>query len=158
MLRDAANFQALSPLSFLGHAASVYPQRLDADQLQPAASLGHKPVRAIFAWPRPWPSAVLTAINSHLDAEAIAFILQHSEAKVLLVDKEFDELVARATSHLPSHPLISAIDDPEYAQGQLIGQFDYEALLAEGDTDYAWQMPSDEWQAISLNYTLHGQP
>jgi fatty-acyl-CoA synthase len=120
MLRDAANFQALSPLSFLGHAASVYPQRLDA--------------------------------------EAIAFILQHSEAKVLLVDKEFDELVARAISHLPSHPLISAIDDPEYAQGQLIGQFDYEALLAEGDTDYAWQMPSDEWQAISLNYTLHGQP
>jgi fatty-acyl-CoA synthase len=100
----------------------------------------------------------LTAINSHLDAEAIAFILQHSEAKVLLVDKEFDELVARAISHLPSHPLISAIDDPEYAQGQLIGQFDYEALLAEGDTDYAWQMPSDEWQAISLNYTPHGQP
>ena len=101
----------------------------------------------------PMCGAVLNAINTRLDAEAIAFILQHGEAKVLLVDKEFGELVQRATSHLPKRPLIIGIDDPQYQDGQLIGQLDYETLLAEGDADYAWQIPADEWQAISLNYT-----
>ena len=182
MPRDAANFQALSPLSFLERAASVYPQRpalingalrqswgetyrrcirLASALAQRGIGLGdtvaviapNGPALFEAHFGVPMCGAVLNAINTRLDAEAIAFILQHGEAKVLLVDKEFGELVQRATSHLPKSPLIIGIDDPEYQDGQLIGEFDYEALLAEGDADYAWQMPADEWQAIALNYT-----
>jgi fatty-acyl-CoA synthase len=182
MPRDAANFQALSPLSFLERAASVYPQRLAlingalrqswgetysrcvrlasalaqrgiglGDTVAVIAPNGPALFEAHFGVPMC--GAVLNAINTRLDAETIAFILQHGEAKVLLVDKEFGELVQRASSHLAKPPLIIGIDDAEYAQGRLIGEFDYEALLAEGDADYAWQMPADEWQAIALNYT-----
>lgn len=182
MPREAANFQALSPLTFIERAASVHPQRLAVINgalrqtwgqtyqrcIRLASALSQRGVGlgdtvAVIApngpamfeahFGVPMCGAVLNAINTRLDAEAVAFILQHGEAKVLLVDKEFGELVQRVTSHLPNRPLIIDIDDPEYAGGQLIGQFDYEALLAEGDPDYAWQLPADEWQAISLNYT-----
>lgn len=182
MPRDAANFQALSPLSFLERAASVYPLRLAlingrlrqtwgetysrsirlasaraqrgiglGDTVAVLAPNGPAMFEAHFGVPMC--GAVLNAINTRLDAEAIAFILQHGEAKVLLVDKEFGELAQRVVGHLPQPPLVIGIDDPEYADGLLIGQLDYEALLAEGDPDYAWQLPADEWQAISLNYT-----
>ena len=182
MPRDPANFQALSPLSFLERAASVYPDRLAlingpqrqswgatyrrCRQLASALSLrgiGVGDTVALLApngpalfeahFGIPMCGAVINAINTRLDAEAIAFILQHGEAKVLLVDKEFAEVALRATSHLPKRPLLIGIDDPSYSEGQLIGQLNYEALLAEGDPDYAWQMPEDEWQAIALNYT-----
>ena len=182
MPRDAANFQALSPLSFLERAASVYPQRLaliNGGQRQTWGETYSRCIRLASALAKqgiglgdtvavlapngpamfeahfgvPMCGAVLNAINTRLDAETIAFILQHGEAKVLLVDKEFGEMVQRAISHLPKPPLVIGIDDPEYADGQLIGQYDYEALLAQGDADYAWQMPADEWQAIALNYT-----
>ncbi|KRW61465.1 acyl-CoA synthetase [Pseudomonas sp. TTU2014-080ASC] len=182
MPREAANFQALSPLSFLERAASVYPQRLAVvngalrqtwgqtytrcirlasalskrgiglgDTVAVVAPNGPAMFEAHFGIPMC--GAVLNAINTRLDAEAIAFILQHGEAKVVLVDKEFGELVQRATSHLPKRPLIVGIDDPEFQGGQLIGQMTYEDLVEEGDADYPWQMPADEWQAISLNYT-----
>ncbi|WXL25442.1 acyl-CoA synthetase [Ectopseudomonas mendocina] len=182
MPREAANFQALSPLSFLERAANVYPQRLAVvngalrqtwgqtytrcirlasalskrgiglgDTVAVVAPNGPAMFEAHFGIPMC--GAVLNAINTRLDAEAIAFILQHGEAKVVLVDKEFGELVQRATSHLPKRPLIVGIDDPEYQGGQLIGQMTYEELVQEGDEDYPWQMPADEWQAISLNYT-----
>lgn len=182
MPRDAANFQALSPLSFLERAASVYPDRLaliNGRQRQTWAQSYVRCIRLASALAQrgiglgdtvaviapngpamfeahfgiPMCGAVINAINTRLDAEAIAFILQHGEAKVLLVDKEFGELVQRATSHLPNRPLIIGIDDPEYSDGLLIGELDYETLLAEGDPDYAWQLPEDEWQAIALNYT-----
>ncbi|MGE8497200.1 MAG: acyl-CoA synthetase [Pseudomonas sp.] len=180
--REAANFQALSPLSFIERAASVYPQRLAlingsfrqtwgetyTRSIRLASALAKRGIGvgdtvAVIApngpamfeahFGVPMCGAVLNAINTRLDAETIAFILQHGEAKVLLVDKEFGETVRRATSHLPKRPLIIAIDDPEYDQGLLIGELDYEALLAEGDADYAWRLPEDEWQAIALNYT-----
>ena len=182
MPRDAANFQALSPLSFLERAASVYPQRLAlingslrqtwgetySRSIRLASALAQRGIGlgdtvAVIApngpamfeahFGVPMCGAVLNAINTRLDAEAIAFILQHGEAKVLLVDKEFGELAQRVVGHLPQLPLVIGIDDPEYADGLLIGQLEYEALLAEGDPDYAWQLPADEWQAISLNYT-----
>ncbi|NQD91810.1 acyl-CoA synthetase [Pseudomonas sp. CrR25] len=182
MPRDAANFQALSPLSFIERAASVYPQRLaliNGGHRQTWGATYARCVRLASALVRrgiglgdtvaviapngpamfeahfgvPMCGAVLNAINTRLDAAAIAFILQHGEAKVLLVDKEFGELVQRATGSLPKPPLIVGIDDPEYQGGQLLGELDYEGLLAEGDADYAWQMPADEWQAIALNYT-----
>jgi len=96
---------------------------------------------------------VLNAINTRLDAEAIGFILQHGEARVLLVDKEFGELALRAASHMAKPPLLIGIDDPTYAEGKLIGQLEYEQLLAEGDPEAPWSLPEDEWQAIALNYT-----
>lgn len=182
MPRDAANFQALSPLSFLERAANVYPKRTAlvngnlrqtwgetyARCIRLASALAQRGIGlsdtvAVIApngpamfeahFGVPMCGAVLNAINTRLDAETITFILQHGEAKVLLVDKEFGELVQRATGHLPKRPLIIGIDDPEYDQGSLIGELTYETLLAEGDPDYAWRLPEDEWQAIALNYT-----
>ncbi|OEO23249.1 acyl-CoA synthetase [Pseudomonas sp. J237] len=182
MPREAANFQALSPLSFLERAASIYPQRvalINGRQRQTWGETYARSVRLASALAKrgiglgdtvaviapngiamfeahfgvPMCGAVINAINTRLDAEAIGFILQHGEAKVLMVDKEFAEVAQRATSHMPNRPLIIGIDDVEYDEGQLIGELDYEAFLAEGDADYAWQLPADEWQAIALNYT-----
>ncbi|MHA6494963.1 acyl-CoA synthetase [Pseudomonas borbori] len=180
--RDAANFQALSPLSFLERAASVYPLRLalvNGAQRQTWGETYGRCIRLASALAQrgiglgdtvaliapngpamfeahfgiPMCGAVLNAINTRLDAETIAFILQHGDAKVVLVDKEFGELLQRALDLLPRRPLIIDIDDPEYQAGQRISPLDYETLLAEGRPDYPWQMPADEWQAIALNYT-----
>ncbi|MGX5221250.1 acyl-CoA synthetase [Pseudomonas segetis] len=182
MPRDAANFQALSPLSFLERAAFVYPNKLAlingalrqtwgetykrcvrfasalaqrgvglGDTVAVIAPNGQAMFEAHFAVPMC--GAVLNAINTRLDAETIAFILQHGEAKVLLVDKEFSETVQRALGQMAERPLVVGIDDAEYLEGSLIGELDYEALLVEGDPDYSWSLPADEWQAIALNYT-----
>ena len=183
MPRDAANFQALSPLSFLERAAFVYPNKLAlingalrqtwgetykrcvrfasalaqrgvglGDTVAVIAPNGQAMFEAHFAVPMC--GAVLNAINTRLDAETIAFILQHGEAKVLLVDKEFSETVQRALGQMAERPLVVGIDDAEYLEGSLIGELDYEALLVEGDPDYSWSLPADEWQAIALNLSL----
>ncbi|MEO1329776.1 MAG: acyl-CoA synthetase [Pseudomonadota bacterium] len=108
----------------------------------------------------PMTGAVLNAINCRLDAEAVAFILDHGEAKALLVDGEFSETAAAALAMLPEElrPLVVDIDDPVWegpAAGARprIGALDYEALLAEGDPAFEYGPPDDEWRAISLNYT-----
>lgn len=178
----AANFQALSPLTFLERAGTVYPERLAlingplrqtwgetyarcrrlgsalaargiglGDTVAVLAPNGPAMFEAHFGVPMC--GAVLNAINTRLDAEAIGFILQHGEARVLLVDKEFGELALRAASHMAKPPLLIGIDDPTYAEGKLIGQLEYEQLLAEGDPEAPWSLPEDEWQAIALNYT-----
>lgn len=178
----AANFQALSPLTFLERAGTVYPERLAlingplrqtwgetyarcrrlgsalaargiglGDTVAVLAPNGPAMFEAHFGVPLC--GAVLNAINTRLDAEAIGFILQHGEARVLLVDKEFGELALRAASHMAKPPLLIGIDDPTYAEGKLIGQLEYEELLAEGDPEAPWSLPEDEWQAIALNYT-----
>jgi fatty-acyl-CoA synthase len=98
--------------------------------------------------------AVLNTLNTRLDAEAIAFMLGHGEAKVVIVDREFSGTIASALAGLNVRPLVIDIDDPEYdGPGERLGEIDYEAFIAEGDPEYAWQRPQDEWQAISLNYT-----
>jgi fatty-acyl-CoA synthase len=98
--------------------------------------------------------AVLNTLNTRLDPDTIAFMLNHGQAKVLLVDREFSALVAAALGKVDHPVLVIDIDDPEYAgQGERIGELDYEALLAGGDPQYAWQPPDDEWNAICLNYT-----
>ncbi len=101
----------------------------------------------------PMIGAVLNALNVRLDAEAIAFMLAHGEAKVLIADREFHDVVHAAIGMLDHPPLVIDVDDPEYGEGQPVSDLDYEAFLAEGDPDFAWQWPADEWQAISLNYT-----
>jgi fatty-acyl-CoA synthase len=107
----------------------------------------------------PMVKAVLHSLNTRLDAAIIAFQLDHAESKVLIVDREFSGVVAEALKIARVKPLVVDYDDPEYPddapypQGERIGSLDYEALVAEGEPDFDWSMPDDEWDAISLNYT-----
>ena len=107
----------------------------------------------------PMVKAVLHSLNTRLDAAVIAFQLDHAESKVVIVDREFSGVVKEALARAAVKPLVVDFDDPEYGddapypKGERIGTVDYEALLAEGDADFAWSMPDDEWDALSLNYT-----
>ena len=180
--RTAANYVPLSPVSFLLRAAHVAPHRIAvvhgarrityAQFLERArrlagalaqAGVGKGDTVAILA-PNipemleahnavPGLGAVLCPINTRLDAAAVAFILQHSEAKVLLTDREYSPVVARALAQLPRRPLVIDIDDPLAAGGERLGTTDYESFIAGGDPAYPLALPDDEWQAITLNYT-----
>lgn len=180
--KTPANFAALSPLSFLAKAAAVYPERIAlihgqrriswaetytrcrrlASALQRrgvvagdtvAVMAPNIPATYEASFGVPMIGAVLNTLNIRLDAEAIAFQLNHSEAKVLLTDREFSATIASALALLEHPPLVIDIDDDLYQGGTLLGQIEYEALLLEGDADFAWQLPPDEWDAITLNYT-----
>ncbi|UCM59805.1 acyl-CoA synthetase [Aeromonas hydrophila] len=180
--KNPANYQALTPISFLGRAARVYPD-------YPA--LIHGPLRQSWAQTErrcrqlasalrrhgigegdtvsivapntpamfeahfgvPMSGAVLNTINTRLDAESMAFIFQHAQSKVVLVDREFGAVVRKALALIELAPLLIAIDDPLYREGELVSDLDYEAFLAEGNGDEPGWLPQDEWQAISLNYT-----
>jgi len=107
----------------------------------------------------PMVKAVLHSLNTRLDAPIIAFQLDHAESRVLIVDREFAPVVREALKLARVKPLIIDFDDPEYPadapypKGERLGDLDYEDFIAEGDEDFAWSMPDDEWDAISLNYT-----
>jgi fatty-acyl-CoA synthase len=181
--RTAANFVALSPLSFLERAASVYPDRLaliygarrqtwaqtyarcrrlgsalaargigKGDTV--AAMLPNVPAMFEAHFGVAMGGAVLNTLNTRLDAEAIAFMLQHGGARVLLTDREFSPVVGKALAMLEgSSPLVVEVQDLEAPPGQELGELSYEAFLAAGDPIFAWQLPADEWDAIALNYT-----
>ncbi|MFA5913281.1 MAG: acyl-CoA synthetase [Burkholderiales bacterium] len=181
--RNPANHAPLTPLSFIERAAYVYPQRTAVvhgarrytwgetyarcRRLASALArrgIGKNDTVAVMAantpemyechFGVPMLGAVLNTLNTRLDAEAIAFMLNHGEAKVLIADREFSATVAQALAQVARRPVVIDIDDAEYAgPGERIGEKSYEALLAEGDPDYAWEPPADEWNAISLNYT-----
>ncbi len=107
----------------------------------------------------PMLGAVLHSINTRLDAAVIAFQLDHAEAKIVIVDRELSAVMADALGRASVEPLVVDFDDPEFpddapaVKGERIGALDYEALIEEGDSDFRWRMPDDEWDAISLNYT-----
>ena len=101
----------------------------------------------------PMTGGVLNSLNTRLDAAMIAFILDHSETKVLLVDREFHRVVTEALAIAKVQPLVVDIDDPLCEDRAQIGDTTYEEFLTTGDPDYAWDYPADEWNAISLNYT-----
>jgi len=181
--RNSANYAPLTPLTLIERAASVYPERTAvvhgarrytwkqtyARCRRLASALGKRGIGigdtvAVMAantpemyechFGVPMLGAVLNTLNTRLDAEAIAFMLNHGEAKVLIADREFSVTVAQALARTEHRPIVIDIDDKEYdGPGERLGEMDYEALLAEGDPDYAWQLPADEWNAISLNYT-----
>jgi len=180
--RTAANFVPLSPLGFLERAAQVFPRRISVihgeqrytwaetyDRCRRLASalagrgIGVGDTVAVMApntpaafeatFGIPMAGAVLCALNIRLDAEAIAFMLEHSEAKVLITDREFAPVIKRALGLLAHRPVVIDIDDPLAQGGELIGETEYETLLAGGDPAFAWRWPADEWEAIALNYT-----
>ncbi len=180
--RCAANYVPLSPVSFLVRAARIYPTRMAvihgqrrytyAEFLERsrrlASALARAGIRkgdtvAIIA-PNipemleahnavPMLGAVLCPINTRLDAAAIAFILEHGEAKVLLTDRELSATVKRALAQVERRPLVVDIDDKLVTGGELVGAQDYESFIAAGDPGHKVRLPDDEWQAITLNYT-----
>ena len=178
----AANYTALSPISYLERSAFVYPNKIatvNGDvrrtwketlgrcrQLASALTkVGVKKGEAVSIiasnlpehfeahFGVPMTGAILNSINTRLDASAVAFILQHAEAKVFLVDKEFGELATAALGMLDEKPLVIGIDDVSYDEGVMIGEMDYEAFIATGDAEYKGEPVTDEWNAITLNYT-----
>ncbi|HAI93481.1 MAG TPA: acyl-CoA synthetase [Xanthomonadaceae bacterium] len=180
--RNPANYTPLSPLSFLRKAAEVHPQRLAivhgevrrnwsevharcrrlASALQArgigrgdtvAAMLPNVPAMVELHFGPAMIGAVLNALNTRLDAETLAFMLEHGEAKVLFTDREFSPVIAKALALVKRPLLVVDVDDVLAEGGELIGQIEYEALLETGDPQFAWSLPADEWDAVSLNYT-----
>jgi fatty-acyl-CoA synthase len=102
----------------------------------------------------PMAGAVLNTLNTRLDAAILAFTFDHADTKVLITDREFSKTIKEALSLAKAKPLVIDYDDPDYAgPGERLGAIEYEDFLKEGDPDFAWAMPNDEWDAITLNYT-----
>ena len=180
--KNAANFAALTPIKFLERAAKVYPNRpavvhgeirrnwsetfsrckklasaLNAHGVEKGDAVSimapNLPEHFEAHFAVPMCGAVLNSINTRLDSEVVAFILQHAGSKVLITDKELSKVVKGALELMDEKPYVIDIDDPYWTDGELIGDTDYEAFIANGDEDYAYALPADEWEAITLNYT-----
>jgi fatty-acyl-CoA synthase len=180
--RREANFQALTPLSFLERSAAVYPEKtavIHADTRYSYAQFQQRCRRLASALRRrgiapgdtvsvmapnvpamlechygvPMVGAVLNALNYRLDAGMIAVILDHAQTKLLIADREFSDTIAAAIARMDDPPVVIDIDDPACQDGALVGEKSYEDLLLEGSSDDAYDYPSDEWQALSLCYT-----
>lgn len=181
--KTVANHVPLSPLTFIERSASIYPDypavvhgstrrtwgetwsrcrrlasALKQRGIQPgqtvAAMLPNVPAMFEVHFGVPLAGCVLNTLNIRLDAEAISYMLGHGEAKAILVDPEFADVIQQAVAKLEHKPLIIDVADVEFlGDTQGIGEIEYEALLQEGDAEFAYQLPADEWDAISLNYT-----
>ncbi len=180
--KNPANYAPLTPLQFIERAAYVYPDRLAvvhgvrrytwretyarcrrlASALERrgigkgdtvAAMLANTPEMYECHFGVPMTGGVLNTLNTRLDADAIAFMLDHGEAKLLITDKEFSPIVEGALARLGRKIDVIDVEDPEFQGGKRLGAKTYEELLREGDPEFAWVWPEDEWQAISLNYT-----
>ena len=97
----------------------------------------------------PMTGAILNSVNTRLDAPSVAFILKHAQTKILITEREMNAVVSKALAMLDEKPLIIEIDDPSFQEGKLLGGIPYEDFLLEGDPEYAWQIPSNEWNSIS---------
>jgi len=184
--KNPANYVPLSPIGFLRRSAQIYPNRSAVihgnrrytwrealgrcRRLASALAkrgIGRGDTVALMApnvpeafeahFGVPMAGAVLNALNIRLDADTIAFILKHGEAKILITDTEFAPVIGPALAQLDRKPLVIDIADPVGPNGSYLGEklgsIDYESFLAEGDPDFAELTPDDEWEAIALNYT-----
>ena len=181
--RNPANFQPLTPLSFLERAAAVFPDRTAiihgprsftyaqfharARRLASALArrgigrgdtvsvmLANTPAMLDAHYGVAMTGAVLNALNTRLDAAVLAFTLDHAETKVLITDREYSKAIQEALSLAKAKPIVIDCDDPEYSgPGERLGTVEYEDFLNAGDPEFAWQLPRDEWDAIALNYT-----
>ena len=180
--RNAANYTSLTPVSFLAKAAAVYPDRTAvihgrvrhtwretyersrrlASALSRrgvkrgdtvAAMLPNIPAMIELHFGPAMFGAVLNTLNTRLDAEAIAFMLDHGEAKALVTDPEFSPVIEKALALCKSRPLVIDVMDELHEGGKRLGEVEYEDFIAQGDAGFEWHPPRDEWDAISLNYT-----
>src|SRR5215213_6059138 len=181
--RTAANFQPLTPLSFLERSAAVYPghaaiihgrQRFTYAEFYArcrrlasalrglgigrgdtvSTMLANTPAMLEAHYGVPMAGGVLNTLSTRLDAATIAFSLDHAETKVLITDREFSRMAKEALSLAKVKPLVIDYDDPEYSgPRERLGKLEYEEFVAQGDEEFTWKMPDDEWDAIALNYT-----
>jgi len=180
--KNAANYTPLSPLTFIERAAAVYPERLAqvhgeiryswaetyvrcrrlASALRQrgvgqndtvALMLPNIPAMFEAHFAIPMTGAVINALNIRLDADAIAFQLKHGGARVLITDREFSATVQAALAQLETPPLVIDVADAAVSAGEFLGECEYEAFIGDGDPEFHWQLPGDEWQAIALGYT-----
>ena len=181
--KNPANYRPLTPLTFLERAADVYPDHIAiihgalrrnyrdfhtrSKKLASALSkrgigrgdtvavlLANTPAMLECHYGVPMTGAVLNTLNTRLDAAIISFSLDHGEAKVVIVDREFSKIMKAALQTCKAKPLVIDYDDPEFeGEGERIGSLEYETFIAEGSSDYQRAAPGDEWDAISLNYT-----
>jgi fatty-acyl-CoA synthase len=178
--RNTANYTPLTPLSLIARTAYVYPHQPSvihgerrytwAETYARARRLGSALVKAgirtgdtvaLMAsntpemveahFGVPMTGGVLNTLNTRLDGEAIAFMLEHGEAKLLITDTEFSPTIEAALARLRRKLRVIDIADPQGPGGKRLGETDYEELIAGGDPEFAWKHPADEWQAISLN-------
>ena len=184
---NAANFTPITPLLFIERAAQVYPERIAivhgnlrqtwkqtyerccrfADALQKngiglgdtvAVMLPNTPPMVEAHFGVPMSGAVLNALNTRLDAESLAFMLNHGEAKAIIVDPEFSGVMKKAIALAKQASgrefLVIDVEETQFdIAGEKLGSLTYGQLLDSGDPNFAWRMPEDEWQAICLNYT-----
>ena len=181
--RNPANFQPLTPLGFLERAAAVFPAhtavihgplrrsyaefygrtRRLASALSKrgikrgdtvSAMLANTPAMLECHYGVPMTQGVLNTLNTRLDAPILAFSLDHADAKVVIIDREFSKVMEEALGLAKVKPLVIDYDDPEYSgAGERLGGIEYDDFVAQGDPDYVWSIPDDEWDAITLNYT-----
>ena len=182
--QNPANFVALSPLRYLERAAHIYPHqdaiihghrhiswketyhrcRQFAHQLRQlgiqrndtvSVLLPNIPAMIEAHFAVPMAGAVLNTLNTRLDAKTLAFMLEHAETKVLLVDPEFTALAQEALALISQKIFIIDVADEQYENPSknTIGHIEYEDWLAQGDENFEWHLPQDEWDAISLSYT-----
>ncbi len=182
--KNAANYVPLTPLTFIKRAKEIYPDYeaiIYEDRKYSWAEVYKRTVKFASALTKigvgkgdtvsflafntpeifeghysvPMAGAVLNTINIRLDAKTISYILDHSEAKVLVVDRQLHVEVKKALSTLKKKITIIDIFDKyaDQSKCEKIGDLEYESFLNTGDENYDWKMPDDEWQAISLSYT-----
>ncbi len=183
--RNAANHAPLTPLSFLARTAEIYPDRtavihgdlrrswgqVDSRSRQLASALQrhgigkgdtvavmlpNTPPMVEAHFGIPMAGAVLNALNTRLDPETLAFMLDHGEAKAVIVDPEFAGVMKKALALRQQQQPLLVIDVEDVlftGVVEKIGSITYDALVASGDAGFAWQLPADEWDAIALNYT-----
>ena len=191
--KNLSNFVPLSPITFLQRAKDVYPdyealiyndkkftwKQVYDRSTQFASALTKQGIGlgdtvSILAantpelfeahYSIPMTGAVINTINIRLDPQTIAYILEHSDAKLFIVDTQFSPVVKKALELIKKQiPIIDIVDDNAQLkndEGEKLGLWTYEEFLGLGDTDYQWLRPKDEWQAISLSYTsgTTGQP
>ncbi|MGC2396687.1 MAG: acyl-CoA synthetase [Rhodomicrobium sp.] len=181
--RTPANFQQLTPLGFLARAALVfpdYPAIVHGDRTSSysefyarsrrfgsaltklgigkndtvSVMLANTPPMLEAKFGVPMTGAVLHSINTRLDAANVAFMLDHAETKVLITDTEFSKVIGEALQIAKARPTIIDYMDPAFpGLGSRLSETEYEDFIAGGDPEFAWKMPDDEWDAITLNYT-----
>jgi fatty-acyl-CoA synthase len=181
--KNPANFTPLSPLDFIARAAEVYPTRTAiihgntkrnwletykrclklASAIKKfgikkgdtvAVMLPNIPAMVEAHFAIPFSGAVLNALNIRLDPDSISFMLQHGEAKLIFVDKEFSQVISQAILRMENPPTVINVEDELYTgAGNKIGNLEYESFLSTGDDNFLGDLPKDEWDAIALNYT-----